>query len=123
MKKIINAPEAYVDEMLKGIYASTNMVKCVADDLHCYCIANKKPGQFLCGFSMETENMIENSKAKLTKKNLDMIAANNVKVDGAGFGVDTNVLTLITSDSCTELPLMSKAQAADALLDEIIKRR
>ena len=85
--------------------------------------ANKKPGQFLCGFSMETENMIENSKAKLTKKNLDMIAANNVKVDGAGFGVDTNVLTLITSDSCTELPLMSKAQAADALLDEILKRR
>ena len=85
--------------------------------------ADKKPGQFLCGFSMETENMLENSKAKLTKKNLDMIAANNVKVDGAGFGVDTNVLTLITSDSCTELPLMSKAQAADALLDEILKRR
>jgi phosphopantothenoylcysteine decarboxylase/phosphopantothenate--cysteine ligase len=85
--------------------------------------ADKKPGQFLCGFSMETENMIENSKAKLTKKNLDMIAANNVKVDGAGFGVDTNVLTLITQDDVKELPLMSKSQAADALLDEILKRR
>ena len=85
--------------------------------------ADKKPGQFLCGFSMETENMLENSKAKLTKKNLDMIAANNVKVDGAGFGVDTNVLTLITRDDVKELPLMSKTQAADALLDEILKRR
>ncbi len=85
--------------------------------------ADKKPGQFLCGFSMETENMLENSKAKLTKKNLDMIAANNVKVDGAGFGVDTNVLTLITQDDVKELPLMSKTQAADALLDEILKRR
>lgn len=84
---------------------------------------NKKPGQFLCGFSMETENMIENSKAKLAKKNLDMIAANNVKVDGAGFGVDTNILTLITADSEKELPIMSKDEAADALLDAIIKLR
>ena len=85
--------------------------------------ANKKPGQFLCGFSMETQDMLENSKAKLTKKNLDMIAANNVKVDGAGFGVDTNVLTLITADDIKELPLMSKDEAAEALLDEILKRR
>ena len=85
--------------------------------------ADKKPGQFLCGFSMETQDMLENSKAKLTKKNLDMIAANNVKVDGAGFGVDTNVLTLITSDDIKELPLMSKDEAAEALLDEILKRR
>ena len=84
---------------------------------------NKKPGQFLCGFSMETENMIENSKAKLSKKNLDMIAANNVKVDGAGFGVDTNILTLITSDDEKELPIMSKDEAADALLDAIIAKR
>ena len=82
----------------------------------------KTAGRFLCGFSMETENMIENSRAKLTKKNLDMIAANNVKVEGAGFGVDTNVLTLITADDQKELPMMSKDQAADALLDEIMKR-
>lgn len=84
---------------------------------------NKKEGQFLCGFSMETENMIENSKAKLSKKNLDMIAANNVKVEGAGFGVDTNILTLITADYQKELPMMSKDQAADALLDEIIAKK
>ena len=82
----------------------------------------KKPGQFLCGFSMETENMLENSKAKLAKKNLDLIAANNVKVPGAGFAVDTNVLTLISPEGVTELPLLTKDAAADALLDEIVKR-
>ena len=83
---------------------------------------NKREGQFLCGFSMETENMLENSRAKLAKKNLDMIAANNVKVEGAGFGVETNVLTLITAESETELPLMSKDAAVDALLDAILSR-
>lgn len=83
---------------------------------------SKKPGQFLCGFSMETENLIENSRRKLTKKNLDMVAANNVKVEGAGFGVETNVLTLITAQGEKELPLMSKDDAADALLDEIRDR-
>ena len=83
---------------------------------------HKKPGQFLCGFSMETENLIENSRRKLTKKNLDMVAANNVKVAGAGFGVETNVLTLITAEGERELPLMSKDEAADKLLDEIRKR-
>ena len=82
----------------------------------------KKPGQFLCGFSMETENMLENSVKKLKKKNLDLIAANNVRVAGAGFQVDTNVLTLIGPDSMRELPLLSKDAAADALLDEIILR-
>ena len=80
---------------------------------------NKRPGQFLCGFSMETENLLENSRKKLEKKNLDMVAANNVKVAGAGFGVDTNVLTLITAAGEKELPLMSKDAAADALLDAI----
>ncbi len=83
---------------------------------------NKRPGQFLCGFSMETEHMLENSRVKLSKKSVDMIAANNLKVAGAGFGVETNVLTLITPDSEIELPLMSKAAAADALLDEILRR-
>lgn len=85
--------------------------------------ANKRPGQFLCGFSMETENMLENSRAKLAKKNLDMIAANNVKQEGAGFAVDTNILTLITEDGETALPLMSKDAAADALLDAIQNHR
>ena len=84
--------------------------------------ANKPEGQFLCGFSMETENMVENSQKKLVKKNLDLIAANNLKVAGAGFAVDTNVLTLIGPDGATELPLLSKDDAADVLLDEILRR-
>ena len=83
---------------------------------------SKRPGQFLCGFSMETENMLENSRKKLEKKHLDLIAANNVKVAGAGFAVDTNVLTLIAPDEMKELPLLSKDAAADALLDEIVRR-
>ena len=82
----------------------------------------KREGQFLCGFSMETRDLIENSRKKLARKNLDMVAANNVKVAGAGFGVDTNVLTLITAQGETELPLMSKDAAADALLDAILER-
>lgn len=72
---------------------------------------------------METENMLENSREKLMKKGLDMIAANNLKTEGAGFGTDTNVITIITADSTEELPLMSKADAAAALLDEIERRR
>ena len=84
--------------------------------------ARKRPGQFLCGFSMETEHMLENSQKKLLKKHLDLIAANNVKVEGAGFGVDTNVLTLISPDGVRELPLLSKDEAANALLDEILLR-
>lgn len=81
----------------------------------------KKEGQFLCGFSMETENMLENSKAKLERKNLDMIVANNLKVQGAGFGTDTNVVTLITKDTIKELELMSKDQVADAILTAILE--
>ena len=84
---------------------------------------NKKEGQFLCGFSMETENMLANSKAKLVKKNLDMIVANNLKVEGAGFQGDTNIVTLITADSVTELPIMTKEEVAFSLLDEILKLR
>ena len=86
-------------------------------------IGPKKTKQFLCGFSMETRDMLENSSAKLTKKNLDMVVANNLKVAGAGFGVDTNVVTFITPDGTRELPLMSKADVADAILDEILRRR
>lgn len=84
---------------------------------------NRHSGLFVCGFSMETENLVENSREKLTKKGLDMIAANNLKTEGAGFGTDTNVITIITADSTKELPLMSKADAAAALLDEIERRR
>ena len=82
---------------------------------------NKRPGQFLCGFSMETKDMLQNSREKLEKKNLDMIAANNLKVEGAGFQVDTNVLTLITQKEEVSLPLLSKEDAAMRLLDQIKK--
>ena len=78
---------------------------------------NRRADQVICGFSMETENLIENSRAKLIKKNADMICANNLKVEGAGFGVDTNVISVITKDDLTELPLQSKDSAANAILD------
>ena len=81
---------------------------------------NKKEGQFICGFSMETENMLENSRAKLEKKNADMIVANSLKTEGAGFGTDTNVVTLITRDKVKEYEMMSKNDVADAILDAII---
>ena len=90
------------------------------DDILKYLGDHKKEGQFLCGFSMETQNMIENSRAKLVKKNLDMIAANNVKEAGAGFQGDTNVLTLITKNEEVSLPLMSKEDAAGKILDKIL---
>lgn len=93
------------------------------DDIIAWCGKHRHEGLFLCGFSMETEHMLENSRAKLEKKGLDMIAANNVKVAGAGFAVDTNVLTLITPDGAREMPLMSKDEAAAELLNEIVKRR
>ena len=84
---------------------------------------HKTEGQFLCGFSMETQNMLENSRAKLEKKNLDMIIANNLKVAGAGFGVDTNVVTMITKEEEIELEIMSKSDVAKCILDQILKMR
>ena len=91
-------------------------------DILAYLGEHKKENQFLCGFSMETENMIGNSRAKLQKKNLDMVAANNVKVEGAGFQGDTNVMTLITQDQEIALPLMSKEEAANKILYIIATR-
>ena len=92
------------------------------EDILAYIGKNKKPNQFVCGFSMETQNMLENSKAKLEKKNLDMICANSLKTEGAGFGGDTNVVTLITKDSVVELPKMSKEEVAEKILDVIVER-
>lgn len=83
---------------------------------------HKKDGQFLCGFSMETENMLENSRRKLEKKNLDMIVANNLKTEGAGFGTDTNIVTLITKEWEKELPILSKDEVAEKILDEIVAK-
>lgn len=93
------------------------------EDIISYCGQHRHPGLFLCGFSMETENMLENSQAKLVKKKLDMIAANNVKESGAGFGVDTNIVTIITADGATELPIMNKDEVAHRILTEIMQRR
>lgn len=90
------------------------------DDILKYLGQHKKQGQFLCGFSMETRDMLRNSRAKLEKKNLDMVAANNLKVEGAGFQGDTNVLTLITQDEEVSLPLMSKEDAALKILDKLL---
>lgn len=90
------------------------------DDILKYLGEHKRQNQFLCGFSMETQNMLGNSRAKLEKKNLDMVAANNLKVEGAGFQGDTNVLTLITQEEDVSLPLMSKEDAASKLLDKIL---
>lgn len=92
------------------------------DDILKYLGEHKAPGQFLCGFSMETENMIENSRKKLVNKHLDMIVANNLKEEGAGFAGNTNVVTFITPDTQTELGIMDKENVAMCLLDEILKR-
>ena len=93
------------------------------DDILGWVAEHRHPGLFVCGFSMETRDMIENSQKKLAKKHLDMIAANNLKVAGAGFGVDTNVVTILTAGGIQELPLMGKDQVAAKLLDAILERR
>ena len=93
------------------------------DDILGWVAEHRHPGLFVCGFSMETRDMVENSRKKLAKKHLDMIAANNLKVAGAGFGVDTNVVTILTADGTQELPLMGKDQVASRLLDAILERR
>ena len=116
-------PEVVADEKIKKsdgeaelkLKRTTDILKWLGENR----VAGKK--QFLCGFSMETEHMVENSRAKLEKKNLDMIVANNLKVPGAGFGVDTNVVTLITKAGTKELPQMSKEEVAGGILDEILR--
>ena len=112
-------PETVADEKIKKADGSSSIALKRTKDILKYLGEHKKPSQFLCGFSMETENLIENSRIKLEKKNLDMIAANNLKVSGAGFGVDTNVVTLIRKDGIKELPQMGKEEVAVAILDEI----
>lgn len=92
------------------------------DDILQYIGSHRKDNQFICGFSMETEHMIENSKAKLSRKNIDMIVANNLKQQGAGFGTDTNIVTFITADKILEKPMMSKAQVAEEILDYIMEQ-
>ncbi len=114
-------PASVADEKIKKKDGDMAIPLKRTSDILKYLGEHKKEGQFICGFSMETENMLENSRKKLEKKNADMIVANNVKVEGAGFGVDTNVVTLITKEGYKELPQMSKEDVASAILDSIIK--
>ena len=112
-------PASVSDEKIKKKDDDMSIPLERTDDILKYLGEHKPDGQFLCGFSMETQNMIGNSRVKLTRKNLDMVAANNVKMAGAGFQGDTNVLTLITQDEEVSLPLMSKEDAAGKILDKI----
>ncbi|MBQ7776748.1 MAG: bifunctional phosphopantothenoylcysteine decarboxylase/phosphopantothenate--cysteine ligase CoaBC [Lachnospiraceae bacterium] len=114
-------PKKPADEKVKKKDGELSIELERTDDILKY-LGEHKTKQFLCGFSMETENMLENSKAKLEKKKLDMIVANNLKQAGAGFGVDTNVVTMISKDSVKEMDIMSKEEVAEAIVDEILVR-
>ena len=116
-------PATVADEKLKKKDGELSIPLERTADILAWVSENRHEGLFVCGFSMETENMLENSRGKLIKKGLDMIVANNLKTQGAGFGVETNVVTLITKDEVKELPLMGKDAVAGKLLDEIQKRR
>ena len=113
-------PKQVFDEKVKKQDKEMSIELKKTDDVLKYLGEHRTPQQFLCGFSMETQNMIGNSRAKLGKKHLDMVAANNLKVAGAGFQGDTNVLTLITQDEDVSLQLMSKEDAANVILDKIL---
>ena len=113
-------PADYSEDKIKKKDGDLSIPLQRTQDVLKYLGEHKRPGQVICGFSMETQNMLENSRTKLEKKAIHMIAANNLKVEGAGFGVDTNVMTLITANDCVELPLMSKADVANAILDKAL---
>lgn len=113
-------PVQYADDKIKKHDADMQIPLKRTQDILGYLGEHRKENQIICGFSMETRDMLENSRAKLQKKRVDMICANNLKVPGAGFGVDTNVITMITQTETTELPLLSKDEAANAILDKAI---
>lgn len=114
-------PAEYNDQKMKKSDNDLSIPLKRTQDILKYLGEHRTDGQVICGFSMETQNMIENSKRKLQSKNIDMICANNLKTEGAGFGVDTNVITVITESEVKELPLQSKESAANAILDESLK--
>lgn len=115
-------PAHVADEKIKKKEGDNYLELERTEDILAYLGAHKVPGQFICGFSMETENMLENSRAKLERKNVDMIVANNLKVAGAGFGHDTNIVTFITKEECVELELMSKSEVAGNIVDFILTK-
>jgi phosphopantothenoylcysteine decarboxylase/phosphopantothenate--cysteine ligase len=109
-------PTDYADNKLKKKEGDLSIPLSRTQDILAWLGEHRSAEQVICGFSMETENLLENSRSKLLRKNADMICANNLKVPGAGFGVDTNVITVITKDDLTELPLQSKDSAAHNIL-------
>lgn len=115
-------PVTVAEEKIKKMTGDSGISLKRTKDILQYLGEHRRENQFLCGFSMETENMLDNSRNKLEKKNLDMIVANNLKVEGAGFGVDTNVVTMITRDEVRELPRMTKEEVAVSILDTILER-
>ena len=114
-------PTGYSDDKIKKKDSDLSIPLKRTQDILQYLGDHRRSGQVICGFSMETRDMVENSTAKLEKKHVDMICANNLKVAGAGFGTDTNVITLITREGLTELPLMSKEEAAGKIIDRALE--
>lgn len=112
-------PKEFVDRKIKKKEGDNVLELARTTDILGTLGARKRADQFICGFSMETENLVENSRAKLEKKHLDMIVANNLRTQGAGFGTETNVVTMIRPDKMTELPLLSKLDVAHHILDEV----
>lgn len=113
-------PAVTADEKMKKKDGELTVLLERTEDILAWLGANRREGQILCGFSMETEHLLENSRAKLEKKKIDMIVANNLRQEGAGFGTDTNVVTLLTKEGEEELPLLSKEEVADRLLDRLL---
>ena len=113
-------PVSVSDEKIKKKEGDMSLPMKRTTDILAYLGEHRKPGQFICGFSMETENLVENSREKLVKKHADLIVANNLRDEGAGFGTDTNVVTLVMEEGIVELPCMSKEQVAEAILDAIV---
>lgn len=113
-------PAVTADEKIKKKDGELTVLLERTEDILAWLGANRREGQILCGFSMETEHLLENSRAKLEKKKIDIIVANNLRQEGAGFGTDTNVVALLTKEGAEELPLLSKEEVADRLLDRLI---
>ena len=114
-------PKSYSDEKTKKKEGEMSIELDRTQDILKYLGEHRREGQFYCGFSMETQNMLENSRVKLDKKNIDMVVANNLKIAGSGFGTDTNVVTMISKEEEIQLELLSKAEVAHKILDEILK--
>jgi phosphopantothenoylcysteine decarboxylase/phosphopantothenate--cysteine ligase len=114
------SPKNVADEKVKKKDEDLSIPLKRTDDILMFLGNNRKANQFLCGFSMETENMLENSIKKLEKKHVDMIVANNLKESGAGFGTDTNVVTIITKEKVVELPKLSKEKVSEKIIDNIL---